>query len=174
MATCCAITAFPPKQEQSELATFAVDWYRSQNPRSLKQCRQNAAKCDLTKLLPHLLVSAEVEFEYVSFLRSAKGIYGHKEKDCRFYEVLFGDILAEANGFCSVMAEEQMRRWLADYELNRIRFIFARNDIHFGRFRLLSKYKMRDNEQYLGFLPEKRRKGLYKAIDKFLKRQSKQ
>ena len=140
-------------QEQCELATFAAEWYRSQYQRSLKQCGQNVAKCDLMKLLPHILVSQEVEFEFVSFLRSAKVIYGHKERDCRFYEMLYHDIKAEDNGFSKTMSEQQMKEWLGDFELNRIRWIFVKNEIDFRRFRILSKHKMRDNDQFLGFLP---------------------
>jgi len=181
------------KQEEQELADHAVVYYRKEYRKSLNKCRTNAEKCELDKLLPHIRINSdEVEdvkssqtehddelpkkgqnlsaqkLEFREFSRAANAIYKINDRENTFYKTLFQDIVNEENGFVNTLSATQIREWLANYECNRIRFVINQNHIHFTKFQCVSKNKLRDQVEYLGFLPKERRKKLYQSMRKYI------
>ena len=106
------------------------------------------------------------ECEFSTFARLAKTIYKMSEKS--FYLTLYDDVMNENNDFSNTMIKYEMQEWLANYACNRIKYVIANKGIDFKQFRILSKSKMRDNRDYLGFLPKKRRKKLYEEMVKYI------
>ena len=108
------------------------------------------------------------DFVYKTFYRLAKNIYKINDKENTFYPILYDDIIKENNGFLNSLSKWQIEQWLAKYETNRIRYVIFDKKINFSQFRILSKHKLRDQTNYLGFLPKKRRKKLYEEMVKFI------
>eukprot|EP01083_Nonionella_stella_P196308 722466_1 len=109
-----------------------------------------------------------IKCEFVSFLPRIKAIYKINDKEDTFYRTLFEDVMLEKNGFSNTMHKYEIQEWLANYECNRIKYVIQQHTINYKQFRILSKHKLRDNKEYFGFLPKKRRRKLYDELVKYI------
>ena len=100
------------------------------------------------------------------FIKQAKLVY--KIEVDRFYQELYKDIMNDALGFDTTFNTSQAREWIIKYELKKLHETIMINEITKKRFHR----EMGGNKdeifckQYMGFLPKKRRKVLWKKLKK--------
>merc|ERR1711902_27613 len=100
------------------------------------------------------------------FTKKAKLVY--KIEVDRFYQELYKDIMSDALGFDTKFNTKQAREWIIFYELEKLKEVIITNKITKKKFHK-EMGGSKDEvfcKQYMGFLPKKRRKVLWKKLKK--------
>lgn len=164
-------------------ADHAMKIYERENERHWRRIKERLNKVGIGNLLFHIKDNFNDEDDKKSndkhystsnnkrnldekyFIKQAKLVY--KIEVDRFYQELYKDIMNDALGFDTSFNTAQAREWIIKYELKKLHETIILNEITKKKFnREMSNKDEIFCKHYMGFLPKKRRKVLWKKLKK--------
>ncbi len=165
------------KSPEELFADHALKIYERENERHWRRIGERLNKLGIEKLLCHMTAlrihgihdhddektsGSVLDEKY--FTKQAKLVY--KIDEDRFYVELYKDVMNEALDFDKGFDRKHARDWIVRYELKKLHHVMMER--HISKKRFMAEMRNEDVfcRQYMGFLPRKRRKVLFKKLKK--------